>query len=219
MTTNGYLLSRTTFDEMLALGINSFQISLDGPKQVHNQTRIKLNGNGTFDQIWSNLVDMKNTHKDFTVILRIHLTGNNLSAITDLMANIQATFKNDMRFRIFFKAIADLGQGNDNLSLLSQHQFYLFVQNMYSKFKNLYYMDFAEQSSYICYASRPNSLAIRANGNINKCTVALADNKNVIGRILRNGNIKIDNSNLRPWLQGLKNMDYDFLKCPLNKME
>ena len=68
---------------------------------------------------------------------------------------------------------------------------------------------------YICYASKPNSLLIRANGRIGKCTVALTDDRNDIGHIKPDGAIQIDNERLRPWIRGLADLDPNALGCPL----
>ena len=48
---------------------------------------------------------------------------------------------------------------------------------------------------YICYASKPNSLAIRSNGNLNKCTVALNENINSVGSINKDGTLSINEQN------------------------
>ena len=42
--TNGYLLYGTTLSTLLTLGINSFQITLDGNIESHNVTRMLKDG-------------------------------------------------------------------------------------------------------------------------------------------------------------------------------
>jgi len=68
---------------------------------------------------------------------------------------------------------------------------------------------------YICYASKPNSLLIRADGRIGKCTVALDDDRNTIGKVNPDGTLTIDNARLRPWVRGLADLDQRALECPL----
>lgn len=41
MTTNGYLLDEGTATRLIGLGVRSFQISLDGPPDIHDQSRIR----------------------------------------------------------------------------------------------------------------------------------------------------------------------------------
>lgn len=71
---------------------------------------------------------------------------------------------------------------------------------------------------YICYASKPNSLLVRADGRIGKCTVALNDPRNDIGQLNPDGSLAIDNPRLRPWVRGFENLDEDALGCPLAGM-
>jgi uncharacterized protein len=65
-----------------------------------------------------------------------------------------------------------------------------------------------------CFASRPNSFVIRASGDIGKCTVALSDPANSIGRIHGDGTLEVRSEALAPWLRGWRG-DPDALKCPL----
>lgn len=75
--------------------------------------------------------------------------------------------------------------------------------------------DLSAGGPYICYASKPNSLLIRADGRIGKCTVALNDPRNDVGRINADGTLTIDNPKLRPWIRGFEHLDEQVLGCPL----
>lgn len=78
--------------------------------------------------------------------------------------------------------------------------------------------DLASGGPYICYASRPNSLLVRADGRIGKCTVALNDTRNDVGRLNDDGTVFIDNPKLRPWIRGFENLDEGVLGCPLSDL-
>ena len=58
MTTNGYRLSSQRFLELSRAGVERYQISLDGPRQIHDKTRLRSDGAGTFDRIWGNLISI-----------------------------------------------------------------------------------------------------------------------------------------------------------------
>jgi uncharacterized protein len=68
---------------------------------------------------------------------------------------------------------------------------------------------------YICYAAKANSLLVRADGRVGKCTVALNDDRNTIGSLRPDGTVQIDNAKLRPWLRGLESLEEAELGCPL----
>lgn len=76
----------------------------------------------------------------------------------------------------------------------------------------------AAGGGYICYAAKPNSLLIRGDGRLAKCTVAFDDDRNTIGRILNDGTLEVDNGKLAPWVRGLSDFDPGSLACPLQGM-
>jgi uncharacterized protein len=68
---------------------------------------------------------------------------------------------------------------------------------------------------YVCYAAKPNSLLIRSNGRIGKCTVAFDDERNDIGYLDANGKIVINHEKLAPWYRGLETLDLAAVGCPI----
>jgi uncharacterized protein len=74
-------------------------------------------------------------------------------------------------------------------------------------------------NDYVCYASKANSLAIRSNGDIAKCTVALSDERNRIGHLNKDGTVEIDKTLFRLWLKGLQSGNDMELACPYAAME
>ncbi len=75
--------------------------------------------------------------------------------------------------------------------------------------------DLGLNQPYICYAAKANSLLIRANGRVGKCTVAFNDDRNDIGSLNPDGTVSINNDKLRPWLRGLTTLEPKELGCPL----
>lgn len=57
MVTNGYLLNKDTALKLRECEISTLQITLDGPKNIHDKRRYLINGKGSFDQIIRNLID------------------------------------------------------------------------------------------------------------------------------------------------------------------
>jgi len=70
-------------------------------------------------------------------------------------------------------------------------------------------------SQYVCYATKPNSLLVRSDGALAKCTVALTDGRNAIGRIHPDGTIETNSDKLKIWSRGLGSLDPTELACPL----
>ena len=55
IVTNGYFLERGLMEELAELGIDSVQVTLDGPPEEHDRRRHLLGGQGTFHRIVENM--------------------------------------------------------------------------------------------------------------------------------------------------------------------
>lgn len=214
MTTNGYNLTPSTLSELTSVGVRHYQISLDGPCEIHNRTRIRKDGKGTFNRIWNNLLSIRDSKESVSILLRVHIDAEKITQIDPLIEDIRNEFIQDKRFRVLFKEIKPLGGQNDDyiktLSLKQEEKELTMLNN------KLFSNDFVETKEIpdICYAALPNSLTIRADGRIGKCTVALNDPCNHIGVLNSDGTLKINQNSLTPWLRGLCNLDFSILECP-----
>lgn len=63
LTTNGTLLTVDVYKNLIANNIN-INISLDGPKQIHDMSRRFPNGNGSYDVIMNNIKIIQDRHPD-----------------------------------------------------------------------------------------------------------------------------------------------------------
>lgn len=222
MTTNAYLLTPKVFTDLVSVGVKNYQITLDGPDIIHNQRRLQANGNGTFDKIWTHLTYMQESSQQFNVTLRVHFDINSIEYMQTFIDVLRNQFADDSRFTIHFKPLENLGGPNVHLidvvpyakreKIISS-----FYQRLY-KNKQTKISD-SIKNPYVCYAAKPNSLTIRANGSIGKCTVALNDPRNQIGYLQSDGTLKIDNDRLNPWFKGYKNLDEDILACPIQGLK
>lgn len=218
MTTNGYLLSPQTCAELCDLGISEFQISLDGPEAVHNKTRILKNGHGTFEQIWQNLISLKESSLPFRIFIRLHFQKSTFPDLQDFAKTLNDTFGTDERFSMIIKGIERLGGENDgDIEVLSKDEKVAMKGTLADQACNFFAAEPSSSPSeneQICYACLGNSFVIRANGRINKCTVALYSDENDIGYISENGDLHIDDRKFAAWTNPLFENDADALKCP-----
>ncbi len=239
-TTNGYLLDVSRMEELISLGCDHFQISLDGWGDTHDRTRRARNQLGTFIKIWANLIALRSTSLDFNVILRVHMSPENARSLTELVANINHHLDDD-RFRILFKKVGNWGGKHKDHPDVYQHgsiDAAVLHKQLLDQAKRVYDFGIDETGGNvtpsdsakvvndfkrvgippICYAAKSNSLAIRANGRINKCTVALSNPSNDIGFLDESGNLHIDGEKMTPWIQGALNLDHAALACPAAKI-
>lgn len=172
MSSNGYLLSKNRFNDLLNSGVNHFQISLDGWQEFHDQTRIRKNGQGSFYRIWKNLLCFRSFKKHFIINLRLHITQKNIDSIEVLVKNILKEFSKDHRFNVMLEEIKDLGGESSASQLVPDKK----IKNRLTHIKtSLLPMKrpFKSAHNKICYAAIPRHLLIFPDGQLGKCTVML----------------------------------------------
>lgn len=243
-TTNAWLLNLDLFEELVACDQRFYQITLDGVDADHDQYRKKANGAGTFKKIWQNLQAIHTSNSEFTIQLRVHVRRDEETNARLLLDRIASEFGSDRRFTIDLEHVRNLGgEGGktvDRPYSLAEFRPVAAELNAYFVKKCRQYHgrdsvfgDFppadepsaerpidkeavpAPTAQYVCYATKPNSLLVRSDGALAKCTVALKDNRNAIGRINPDGTIKTESAKLKAWARGLVSLDPGELSCPL----
>ena len=192
MTTNGTRLDFDIFKQLNELGVRSFQITFDGPKSLHDKTRVFANGSGSFDVIWNNLESIRQSNLSFNILLRIHVTPENIKDVEHFSSKELSIFRSDSRFNIIYHPIVPLGGKNDNLLRMYSND-----EEANKDLTDLRARDTYEIKRDTCYASRPNSVIILPNGDLSKCTVELE--KSVVGKLLPNGTVQMDNNLFSAW--------------------
>jgi uncharacterized protein len=214
MTTNAWHLDRATFEELLGLGVTTWQISFDGPKEIHDARRRRADGRGTFDRVWSHVRALRAVPGEFDVHVRVHLDRQNLREIPRFLDQCRESFGGDPRFRMFLRPLSRLGGPNDEriAELESEQEEATACARAEARDRGLLLL---EPEADICYAARGNSFVVRADGRISKCTVALAHPANDVGRLHEDGRLEIDAPKARPWLRGLESGKGLELVCPM----
>jgi uncharacterized protein len=218
ITTNASLLTLQRFGMLVRCGLTAYQITLDGSQRAHDLKRRRRNGSGTFDQIWANLVATKALPDSFEIMLRIHLDPTNYEDIGRLIVDLAAEFGGDPRYQLFVRPLARLGGSNDErMPIFAREEgveaslelMRLAAANGLTE-RNL----FASEGA-VCYAAAANSFVVRPDGRVSKCTVALDDDRNVIGRLTRSGKLDIDPEKLSPWVAPVLAGDAKGMECPM----
>jgi uncharacterized protein len=214
ITTNGYFLDSACFASCLDRGIDQFQVSLDGDTATHDATRKLISERGTFQRIYTNLLRIKDGAGLFEIVLRLHYTRENFTAIADFGRQLHAEFGGDSRFRYYFKAVEPLGGPHDaKIAHLSMHEKREIEQYLWrhSGLPDGKIVD----ADTVCYAALGNSLVVRSTGRLAKCTVAFADDFNDIGVLNEDGTISVAQEKFRWWIAPILEERWDDAGCPL----
>lgn len=106
--TNGVFLTKELVSSFKPLGFSSVQITLDGPKEIHDQRRITKSGKGTFDVIFKNILDAVD---DIGIGLSINKDRHNVNRIPeflDILTDVGLKDKIVLAFNIVARAPCDL---------------------------------------------------------------------------------------------------------------
>ena len=216
ITTNAYTLSGDVFRTLLDLGVTSYQISFDGPREYHDRKRVLAGGKGTFDRVWANTVALRQQEGDFQVVVRVHVDRENERAIPEFIDLFQRELGGDRRFQLFVRPLSRLGGPNDGaLAVFSDQESARATQTLRRYASEKVLRERPAEAHPICYAASANSFVIRANGRLNKCTVALEHPNNQVGRLLPDGTMELDEPRALPWMRGFRSGIESELACPM----
>jgi len=93
LVTNGYLLDMEKITLLNDLRINSIQITLDGPRAVHDERRVLASGQPTFRRILANVDALMDSTYQGTCAIRVNVDKHNTAGFLELRASLLERFK------------------------------------------------------------------------------------------------------------------------------
>lgn len=183
LTTNGYLFDEERLKELRSLGLSSCQITLDGSKANHNNTRFTTKGSNSYDKITSNIkLAVKN---GIDIVLRINYTEENLKDLLLIFADFEELTVAERKHLIL--SMNKVWQ-EKNEKLGEQ------VKKIQAKAKEfgmtLPDALLADRVRHSCYADKENEAVINYNGKVYKCNARDFKEDNCEGTLDENGNIQ-----------------------------
>ncbi|XUW93347.1 radical SAM protein (plasmid) [Burkholderia sp. M6-3] len=213
-TTNGFLLDRSTVQRLCAIGLRNYQISIDGVREQHNLTRRGPNRRSdSFSQIWSNLESIRASNIEISVLIRLHITRENFSFAHSAVDLLNETLLSDPRFSLIIRPVGNLGKDNDSIPTAGNMDFISELESHVSRQSALWDHRIDSRDS-ICYAGKANSLIIRADGSLSKCTVMLNKPENRVGQLNSDGSVYIDRQKFMRWVSPTLKNEKEGAVCP-----
>lgn len=111
VTTNGYELDLKTFKSLIKNHVLYYQITIDGPKEIHNKQRPHKTNSDSFEKIVKNLMDIKENVKGnrYKIAVRVNISTSVQPYIEDFIEWLYNKFGNDSRFTIVWEIVRDWG--------------------------------------------------------------------------------------------------------------
>ena len=220
MTTNGYLLDANRSTRCIAAGISRYQVTLDGPAEAHNTTRMLVGGGATFDRILSNLRHLRDHADGFHVVIRVNFAPPSLPRLPDFVKFLGQEFGRDPRFSMRFRPIGRWRGGEHDHHLViceheegEQQEIALMTMALEAGFGLQTWAAGMKPYGSACYAANPQHFVIGSDGIVYKCTVAFNDPRNQVGRIDADGNLYLRDDLVRLWTRSGEETDAGCRAC------
>lgn len=207
-TTNGALLTPEVADQIIPLGVGTFQITLDGVEHDHDARRQGRHGEKTFQAIMDNLRYLRSSDLDFKVILRHNFDPETLTRVDAYLNLIGAEFGGDPRFSTHWHPIGRWGGANDATLQVCEGRSaaHAVLQTRRAAaavgFRDESLVDELQPHGSVCYAANPRSFVIGPDGLVYKCTVELDyHDRNLVGKLRPDGVMEMDWHKLALWCE------------------
>lgn len=200
ITTNGYALTSGMIARLIALEIFSYQITVDGPPDAHNKTRVLKSGRGTFDRVFRNILSLAKADGRVRISVRVNYNHHNIYQIPELLL----LFPEDVRkqLRIVFEPVF----GHAALSAtenIDGGEISRFITKCYEQAQSLGYDvrlgGLGVGRLVYCYAERESQYIVDFKGDVFKCSVADFSPEKRVGAIDANGRFVADEANWNEW--------------------
>lgn len=200
IVTNGYLLTEDISNRLEKIGLNTIQITIDGPEHIHDKRRFLANKKGTFQRIINNVI---NASRKFAIGIRSNVDTMNIDYMREYIDYIkELKEQTKSNFRIYFSATTPENSGGcHNTTCFTNYEF---AEELIKLYK--YCLDVGVDFSYypvysptVCAAINYNSVVIEPNGNIHKCWNTIGDDSEAVGNVLDKEEVN-ENYEIIKWL-------------------
>jgi uncharacterized protein len=210
VSTNGVLLTADLFGELLDVGVVSYQISIDGSRELHDRQRPTIGGGPTFDAIIRNLRHMQATDAQFAAVIRCNVAPRDHQHVLDLFQRGELAFvAGDHRFMVDIHHLwasdrVDMLPAADDVACSHEVSEGLDYYRLNRELERLGYSTVPYRGlpgllGSACYAGKPNWFVIGPDLSLYKCTVVFDRPENRIGQVALDGTLSVDAAKNQLW--------------------
>jgi len=188
MSSNGYFLNKDIATRLNACAVEWVQVSIDGPRDIHNKRRPLINGGETFDIILQNV---KEVSELLPINIRINVDHENLTNIDDVVNLFKETSAH-----VHVAHVQDFNSTYNPTTCLSNEQ--------YSKFQLQFMINnnisltsiYPKPKACYCQADHYNSWCVDPAGSLYKCHSDMGNSELAIGSLFEDTSEHIINTPL-----------------------
>lgn len=172
IVTNGYALTRQTAERLIEKClIKKFEVTLDGPKLIHDQRRPLRGGQPSFDQIARNIDGLlESKPNDVEVVIRCNVSLATANFVPDLLFALRRRSWQD-KVRLYFSPVHDWGtvkgEEIEGKRLIAGYEIEWLLLMKELGFS----ATFLPQRRYItCLATNKHAMLYAPDGSVHDCT-------------------------------------------------
>lgn len=205
--TNGFLFTVACAKKLYNHGISVAQVSFDGDRTSHNNSRYVIKGIDTYELILANLKDVLETVPEFKISLRVNVSAANVNSLPALISDLVSKgFNNYKNFVVYFGHIydptrSDIDDAPSIDDILLDHKAFALAE---LKMNRLLLQNGFRASHTInetrgnCIATQSNSFVLRPDGQLHKCYIPVSNEKNSCGSIFEVNKV-FESENYKKW--------------------
>lgn len=189
MITNGYLLTKDPdmVQKLKDSRIKTFQITLDGPPDVHNSRRMLKGDSGpTFDQVLEGIKLL--TANELAVSLRINVDRSNMEETLKLLDILEENNLKDIAIHLGHVSADTAGCKSIEGSCTTMEEFAVLNQDFHETLRQRGFktgqMPYYPRIAHACGANRMNAFVLDPDGDMYKCWSEIGDKPVRIGNIV-----------------------------------
>lgn len=174
MITNSSLLRTEDIEKFKYYNIEGAQITIDGPKEIHDSRRINITGESTFELMIHNVNMMLDN--DLDVIVRINIDKENINTVNELLYILKERVARHERMKIDFGKVSQFTEVCKSIesSCFDNEQYADLLLPLYAKAFELGFtinrMNIYPRVRFnFCCADYVNSFVIDVDGYMYKC--------------------------------------------------
>lgn len=163
--TNGYQLDVKTAEILKECCVGNIQITIDGPKEIHDKRRPLANGKGTFDVIMNNILKVKGI---LPIVIRINTDYENWKELNDIVNFLKKNM--DMKDVTVYLGLVTPSNDNYEGDKCMTDEIYSMFNLQFMKANEIPLTNIypAPKGNY-CTADHANSWVIDTYGHLYKC--------------------------------------------------
>ena len=173
--TNGYLLDEQTVRILEESHVVKAQITIDGPREIHNKTRILKSGGGSFDRIIENISSVKSS---IYYKVRCNLNKDNVKYISELSDFISSLAeKSGNNIELYTCGVWDSDASPETGSIVIDRSQFMVDGRVIDE-------NTLGQRRMSCSVIKLFSMVVDCYGKVYKCEETVGDDSAVVGNIL-----------------------------------